>query len=298
MSSAVDALEPRLLRSFVTVAEELHFGRAAARLHISQPPLSAQIKKLETELGVVLLERDRRHVALTEAGRFLLARARHLLAEAERSCVEAGRIARGEAGVLTVGYTSTATYEVLPPLLHAFRKRSPDVQLELVEMRSRLQPDGLRSGRIEVGFACGPLDEQGIDEYVLAKEPFVAALPRRHPLAARKRLRLRDLDGAPFVLVRPDIEPAWADACTRSLVRAGIQVTVVQETDTKIALLGLVAAGLGVSLVSASMKRLGRDGVVFRDIEGWSLRVPLVGLLGPSPSARAMQLMQLARNSA
>jgi DNA-binding transcriptional LysR family regulator len=292
--SVTDAMEPRLLRSFLVVAEELHFGRAAARLHMTQPPLSMQIKRLEDRLGVRLFERDRRHVALTEAGTFLVARARQLLEEAERSCAEAARIARGEAGSLAIGYTPTATYEVLPPLLHAFRRRAPEIRLELVEMRSGLQVDALRSGRIEVGFACGPIDEDGVAEHIVAHERFVAVLPRRHPLAGRARLRVRDLDEQPFVIVRPDVEPAWANACSRALVRAGVRVDVAQETDTKIAMLGLVAAGAGISLVSASMMRLAREGVVFRPIADLRVRVPLVALTSRSPSLRATQLLRLA----
>ncbi len=292
--NAADAMEPRLLRSFVAVAEELHFGRAAARLHMTQPPLSMQIKRLEDQLGVRLFERDRRHVALTEAGGFLLARARQLLDEAERSCAEAARIARGEAGTLTIGYTPTATYEVLPPLLHALRKRAPEVRLSLVELRSALQVEALRTGRIEIGFACGPIEDEAIAEHVLARERFVAVLPEHHPLAKRKKLRTRELDGEPFVLVRPDVEPAWAHACSRALARAGVRVDVAQETDTKIAMLGLVAAGAGISLVSASMMRLARDGVAFREVDDLRVRVPLVAITGRRLSPRATELLRLA----
>jgi DNA-binding transcriptional LysR family regulator len=289
-----------MLRAFVAVAEELHFGRAARRLHLSQPPLSMRIRRLEEALGVRLFERDRRHVALTEAGAFFLDRARHLLAEGERSRLELTRIARGEAGLLAIGYTPTATYEVLPTLLRAFARQwpagrpagRPAVRLELIEMRSGLQADALRSGRIEVGLACGPIDEPAIDERVLARETFVAALQRRHALAAHQRLHLRHLDGQPFIVVRPDIEPAWADACSRALVRAKVRVEIAQETDSKIAMLGLVAAGVGVSLVSASMMRLARDGVVFRPIADLTLRVPLVGLTHARSSRRAHAFLQ------
>jgi DNA-binding transcriptional LysR family regulator len=289
--SIADAMEPRLLRSFVVVAEELHFGRAAKRLCISQPPLSVQIRTLEDRLGVRLFERDRRHVALTEAGAFMLERARRFLAEAERSCREASRIARGEGGVLAVGYTPTATYEVLPALIRRYRARQPDVRLELVELRSGLQCEALRRHRIEVGFACGPLREDDVVERVITRERFVAALPRRHPLAAKKRLRVRDLDRQACVAVRPDIEPAWASACSEALARAKVHLDVVQETDTKIAMLGLVAAGMGLAIVSESMLRLAREGVVHREIADLALRVPLVGVHGPKPSPRVKALL-------
>ncbi len=289
--SELDGMEPRLLRSFVAVAEELHFGRAAKRLHITQPPLSTQIRTLEERLGARLLERDRRHVALTEAGAFLLDRARHLLGEAERSAREVQRIARGESGVLTVGYTPTATYEVLPLLLRRYRASSPAVRLEFIELPSPLQCEALRSGRIEVGLACGPISEAGIVEHTLAQDRFIAALPRRHPLAAKKVLRLRALENEPFVAVRPDVEPAWARECDQALRRARVRIETVQETDSKVALLGLVAAGVGAAFVSSSMRRLARDGVVYRDVADLTVRVPLVGLLGPSPSPRALALL-------
>lgn len=285
--STLDAMEPRLLRSFVAVAEELHFGRAAARLHISQPPLSVQIRTFEERLGVRLFERDRRHVALTEAGAFMLDRARHFLAEADRLQVEASQIARGETGVLAVGYTATATYEILPELLRRFRVSRPSVRLELRELRSADQPEALRTGRIEVGLACGPIEKEDLVERVLVTERFVAALPKRHPLARKKTLRLRDFDGIACVAVRPDIEPAWAAACARAIARARVRIDVVQETDTKIAMLGLVAAGVGVAFVSESMQRLAREGVVHRRIEDLRVRVPLVALTAPLPSPRA-----------
>ncbi|NUP06188.1 MAG: LysR family transcriptional regulator [Polyangiaceae bacterium] len=292
--NTLDAMEPRLLRSFIAVGEELHFGRAAARLHISQPPLSVQIRTLEDRLGLRLFERDRRHVALTEAGAFLLERARRLLADGERAALEAARIARGEGGVLAVGYTPTATYEVLPRCLRSFRSRRPDVRLELVELRSRLQIEALHEGRIEIGFACGPLNEVGLVEHTLAEDHFVAALPCRHALTAKSRLRLRDLDGEKCIAVRPDVEPEWALAANDALVRGRVHLDVVQETDTKVAMLGLVAAGLGLAIASASMRRLARDGVVYREISDLRVRVPLVGLVAPNTSPRAQALLDIA----
>jgi DNA-binding transcriptional LysR family regulator len=291
--TADDELEPRLLRSFVAVAEELHFGRAARRLHISQPPLSMQIRKLEARIGTRLFERDRRKVALTEAGGFLLDRARHLLAESARACAEARRIGRGESGALAIGYTTTATYEVLPPLIRAFRKAHPDVQLELIEMRSSLQPEALRTSRIEVGLACGPLNPPDLEERVVVEESFVLAVGGRSRLAQRDRVRLRDLEHEPFVLVRPDVEPAWAEACSAALRRAGIQPSIAQETDSKLAMLGLVASDVGVSLVSTSMQRLGRAGVRFMPLAGFKLRLPLVSLTLPTPSARVRAFLGL-----
>jgi DNA-binding transcriptional LysR family regulator len=282
-------MELRLLRAFVAVAEELHFGRAARRLHISQPPLSAQIRRLEADLEVRLFDRNRRGVALTDAGATLLGGARHLLAEAAHTRLAVQRTARGQRGVLGVGYTPTASYDVLPAVIPAFRARWPEVRLDLTELRSELLPEAVRSGRLEVGLVCAPVDSRGLGESVLVREPLLALLPEGHPLAARARVPVRALASLPFVLVRRDIEPGWADAAAAALRRAGVAPQVVQETDSKIALLGLVAAGIGVSVVSASMARLGRVGVTLRPIDGLSVRLVLSMLtrVPASPSAAA-----------
>lgn len=288
-------MEPKLLRAFVAVAEELHFGRAAKRLHISQPPLSLQIKRLEAEIGTSLLTRSKRHVALTEAGQVLLGRARQLLSDAERAAAEALRVGRGEAGTLTVGYTATASHRLLPEVVPRFRQRHEGVRLELLELRSAEQPDALRSGRIELGLVCAPVAAEGLLETPLARERLVVALPKRHPLAKKARLTPADLDGQAYVGVRPDVEPAWAEASFRALAAAGAVPRLVQETDTKLALIGLIAAGLGLSVVSESMAVLERRGVVFRPLAGLELRLRLSALAPPSPTPRAAAFLQLFR---
>jgi DNA-binding transcriptional LysR family regulator len=290
-------MEHKLLRSFVAVAEELHFGRAAQRLHQSQPPLSLQIQKLEGELGCALFERSKRHVALTEAGQVLLPRARHLLAEAERAAQEVARVARGEGGVFSLGYTATASHHLLPAVVPAFRKRHPGLRLELLELRSARQPEAILEGRIELGLVCAPVPAPGLVEIPLVRERLVVALPRRHPLAARRRLRPRDLDGRPYVGVRPDIEPAWAQAAARALKLAGCVPQLVQETDTKVSLIGLVAAGLGLSVVSESMSTLERRGVVFRPLVGLDLVLVLSALTPQSPTPRAAAFLELLRQT-
>lgn len=290
-------MEHRLLKAFVAVAEELHFGRAAKRLHISQPPLSLQIQKLEAELGAPLLLRSKRHVALTEAGSVLLGRARHLLAEAERAAAEVARVASGQAGVLALGYTATASHRLLPELVPPFRRRHPQVRLELLEMPSNQQPKAIAEGRIELGLVCAPVAAPGLVELPLVHERLIVVLPARHALAARRSLQPRDLDQQPYVGVRPDIEPAWAEAALRALKLAGAVPRLVQETDTKLSLLGLVAAGLGLSVVSESMGDMTRKGVVFRPLSGLSLRLSLALLAPPATSPRASAFVQLARDA-
>jgi len=286
-------MESKLLRSFLAVAEELHFGRAARRLGMSQPPLSVQIRRLEEEVGARLFDRDRRSVALTEAGRLLVGRARHLLSEAERARAEVARVAAGQGGTLAIGYTPTATYDLLPALVPALRAAHPDVRLVLTELRSPDQPEALHEGRIDVGIACGPVGARELDERVLVRERLWAALPERSGLARRARVDVKALGRVPIVLVRRDVEPAWADASAAAVAHAGVRLDVVQETDTKIALLGLVAAGVGASLVSESMRCLGRRGVVFRPIVGLSLALPLVLLTPRTPSPRAQAVIRL-----
>jgi len=288
-------MEHRLLRSFVAVAEELHFGRAARRLRISQPPLSVQIRRLEGELGVTLFARDRRNVALTPAGAALLGRARHLLAEVERAAVEVQRVARGERGVLTIGYAATATHQVLPRIVPRFARAHPGLRLELMELPSPAQAPALRERRIELGLACVPVDAHDLVETPLVRERLFVALPRRHPLARRAIVPARSLDGVPMVGIRADIEPSWAHASMRALRAAGAVPELVQETDTKIALLGLVAAGLGVSVLSESTVELGRRGVVYRPIARLALELTLAALTPPAPTPSAAAFLDVAR---
>jgi DNA-binding transcriptional LysR family regulator len=183
----------------------------------------------------------------------------------------------------------------MPPVIAAFRAARPDVRLELIEMRSLLQVEALRMGRVEIGLACGPVEEEDVVTRVLVEEAVLVAVGRANPLAGRKSVRLRELATQALVLVRPDIEPAWAHVCGAALRRAGIDLPVMQETDSKIAMLGLVAANLGVSLVSASVRRLGREGVEFLPISDLRLRLPLVSLSLPSASPRAQEFLRLTR---
>jgi DNA-binding transcriptional LysR family regulator len=253
-----------------------------------------QIKRLEHALGVALFERTRRQVALTEAGAFLIARARHLLAEAERARLELASIALGESGVISIGYTATASFEVLPRLVPRLRRKRAKVRLSLTEMRSAEQPDALRAGRIEVGFACGPVQaSEGVIARVLSRERLMVALPARHALGKRAAVTVRALRDQPFVTVAREVEPAWADPVNRALAGAGVGLSVAQEADTKLAMLGLVAAGVGVSVVSESLARLGRRGVLFRPLRGLALKLPLVVLTRPRPSPRVRLLLSL-----
>src|SRR5215218_8615631 len=189
----MDAPELRLIRYFVAVAEELHFGRAAARLHVAQPGLSQQIKSLEQSLGVLLLERTSRQVRLTPAGSLLLTEGRRLLAESARVVDRVRRTGRGEIGRVTVAAIGSATYDVVPRLLRAHRKRCPDVELVLREMSTPAQVQALRAGEIDLGFVRLPADMEELLAYTVREERMALMLPESHPLARLEEVPLRSL---------------------------------------------------------------------------------------------------------
>jgi DNA-binding transcriptional LysR family regulator len=269
-------MELRHLRYFVAVAEELHFSRAAARLNIAQPPLSRQIRDLERELGAELLERVKRRVQLTPAGRAFLPEARLTLTQAERARRTAQRAARGEIGRLRVGFVEAATFSgILPDVLRFFRKHYPDVALELFELSSLQQAEALREGRIDVGLLHSPPPdaEQWLQVERILRDPLVAALPLGHRLARRARLTLRALAPEPLLLFPRQNGPALYDRIIAAYRAAGFSPSVVQEAAQMHTLAGLVAAGLGVALVPGSIVRLRRPGVVYRPVRDLKLDV-------------------------
>jgi DNA-binding transcriptional LysR family regulator len=258
-------MELRHLRYFVAVAEELHFGRAAQRLYMAQPPLSQQIRQLEREIGVTLLARNNRNVALTAAGQAFLADARAILARVEEATIHAQRVSRGEAGWLGIGFVGSAMYDLLPAVLREFRGRCPDVELELLELLGGQQEEALRDGRIHVGFARLTGDADGLIRETIVREPLIVALPAEHPLAAaRKAIPLASLAGEPFILYPQ--QSSYADTILRLCNDAGFDPTVVQKTGEVQTAVGLVAAGIGVTLVPAAVQNLRREGVVYRAV--------------------------------
>jgi DNA-binding transcriptional LysR family regulator len=270
-------MELRHLRYFVAVAEELHVGRAAARLHIAQPPLSRQIRDLEREVGTPLFDRVPRGVELTPAGRAFLGEARLVLAQAERALRTAQRAARGEVGRLRVAFAEAATYAgVLPDVLGFFRMHLPNIGLSLFELDSPQQWEALREGRVDVGLLHAlPADAARwlVTEPVLA-DPLVAALPQGHRLAAPRgtraagRLALVSLAGEPLVFAPRPGNPELHDAVVARCRDAGFGPTVVQEAAGWHTLVGLAAAGVGIALVPQSLARLERPGVVYRELRG------------------------------
>jgi len=260
-------MELRHLRYFVTVAEELHFGRAANRLHLSQPPLSMQIKALESELGTRLLERSQRKVELTPAGAVFLREAREILVRVEQAAAAAQRAGRGEIGEITVGFVSIADYNVLPPVLSEFRAHHPGVRLNLREATTDTQLRELAEQRIDVGFVLGPISDGSLATRPLLREPLVAALPERHAHArTRGALALARLADSPFILFPRHMAPGLYDDVVSFCRRAGFSPRVEQEAVQMQTIISLVSAGLGVALIPASMRNLGRTGVVYRGL--------------------------------
>lgn len=260
-------IELRHLRYFVAVAEEMHFGRAALRLHIAQPPLSQQIRHLETNLGHPLFIRTSRSVALTAAGRELLERARRTLARVEEDLIAVRRVGRGEVGALTVAFTGSAILsDPLPEAIRTYRRKYPHVDVRLREMGTMLQIDALRDGSVDLGFLRdpGPFDGLIIEE--LMREPYLAVLPSRHPLAKLRVVPVARLRGEPFIFHRRNIGPLAYDRTMAVCERAGFFPQIVQETPQWPTGIRLVESGLGITIVPACVSKLETMGVVFRPI--------------------------------
>ncbi|SDI05672.1 DNA-binding transcriptional regulator, LysR family [Paraburkholderia steynii] len=273
----------RQLRYFVTVAEEKHFGRAAARLSMTQPPLSQAIRALEDTLGVELFARTKRSVELTSVGADLLPEVRRLLAGAEGLRPLAQSLARGEAGVLSLAFVSTADYGLLPPLLREFGTRHPRVRLELLEATSDVQIDELVAGRVDAGLVIGPLPPRYASQLSwlpLAREPLVIAMSTE--MAARidgdggsgagvaewrdEPLSLAQAGDAPLVVFPRRLAPGFYDIIMDCYGAAGLTPHIGQEAIQMQTIVSLVSAGMGVALVPQSLRNLRRTGVVYRPL--------------------------------
>lgn len=254
------------MRYVVTVAEELHFGKAAARLLIAQPPLSQQIKKVEQEIGAVLFRRSKRRVELTEAGRIFVEEARRTLAQADLTLHATQRAARGEIGRLVIGYAGSAAHAVLPSVMTRFRSRSPEVQIELREMTTSQQILALLSRQIDIGLVRSPAPQPGLEVAILVWERFLAALPHKHRLARMKRIALARLATERFILFPRYLGPTLYDPIVAACQRAGFSPSVVQEAMHVPTIVSLVAAGVGVALVPESARHLRWHGVVYREL--------------------------------
>lgn len=262
-------MELRHLRYFIAVAEELHFGRAAERLGISQPPLSQQIQALEEEIGARLFERTNRRVELTDAGRLFLDESSQVLAQVDKAVLLARRAHLGELGELKIGFTSSAPFtSTIPSSIHAFRKAYPDVHLDLQEMSSRQVLKALLEESLQVGVIRPLALPDAVHWVELFREPLVAVLRADHPLAAGSEdgLAIAALAEEPFVFFPRSYGTGLYDQVIALTRQAGFSPRIAQEASEAMTIIGLVSAGLGVSILPASFRRTRVDGVVYRTL--------------------------------
>ncbi|MBD0263774.1 MAG: LysR family transcriptional regulator [Tolypothrix sp. Co-bin9] len=259
-------MELRHLRYFVTLAEELHFGRAAERLHIAQPPLSQQIRQLETELGFELFHRTKRKVQLTEAGQVFLDEVQQIFKQLEQAIQVGRQTSRGEMGQLVVGFVSSAPYNILPKILRSFRSSVPEVRLELHELTTNEQFRWLRESRIDVGFVRPPVEDTFNFETIF-QESLMVALPDTHLLANNSNVSLRALKSEPFILFPRLLAPGLYDLIISLCQQAGFSPNVTQEAIQMQTIVSLVAGGLGIAIVPESLQNLQRTGVVYKIIQ-------------------------------
>jgi DNA-binding transcriptional LysR family regulator len=261
-----ERLELRHLRYFVAVAEELHFSRAAERLHMAQPPLSQQIRKLEQYLGHPLFNRNSRTVALTQAGEALLERSRYLLRRLEDDLETVRRVGRGEIGTLTVGFIGSAMLTVLPALISSYRRRFPQVDLRLRELTTSSLVDAIRQGAVDLGFLrdAGPTDGLIVENAVA--ERFVVALAAKHPLAGRNKVDLTRLKGEPLILFPRELGPLAWDKTIALCEWSGFRPTIVQDAPEWLTVLRLVSSGLGFSIAPACVTTIQTPGLVCREL--------------------------------
>ena len=258
----------RHLRVFVAVAEELSFQRAALRAGLVQPAVSRTIRDLERRLEVPLLSRSTRHVRLTDAGRVFLDHARIILAEMEKAERLARAVEAGTHGRLTVAYMEFAVHRLLPAILPRFRNARPNVRVDLAYMWTERQRQAILEGEADIGFMIGPFGGPELHSFVVAQDPIYAVLPRGHPLAAQASVSLRELGSEPLVLGPHQYWSAFRHILADLFGTAGIAPRVVQEASTGPAILGMVGAGLGVSLYAGIPEQYSLSRVVLRPLSG------------------------------
>ncbi|MEH2072791.1 MAG: LysR family transcriptional regulator [Nostoc sp.] len=267
-------MELRHLRYFIAVAEELHFSKAAERLHIAQPPLSQQIQQLEAQLGVELFHRKtKRQVQLTQAGQVFLQEAYQLLAQLQKAIELTQKTARGEKGQLQIGFTSLVTYNLLPVILRQFQEQFPEVELILQELTTSEQERALQERRINVGFAHPPLEDNTLNQKCIQQEALIVALAETHFLAEQEKISVRSLINENFIMFPRHLGSGLYDQIVSLCQQGNFSPKVTQEAIQMQTIIGLVSAGMGIAIVPSSLQNLQRTGVVYRTVEE---KTPLV----------------------
>ena len=265
-------IEIRHLRYFVAVAETLHFGKAATKLGMAQPPLSQQIKKLERMLGYALFDRTTRGVRLTTVGQFFAERAMNVLAKMQDDVEMTRRVGAGKEGVLNVGFSGSVMFTALPKAIESYRRMRPSIELRLRELVTAEQIPALLDGSLAIGFLRDGEERQGLLLESILREPYIAVLPSRHKLARKKLLSPLDLKDEPFVLFARKMGNLAFDRTVACCEAAGFRPNIVQDAPQWPTVLRLVAAGLGVSLAPACVGNLMMPGVSYRKLRSrhWS----------------------------
>ena len=269
-------MELRQLRYFIAVAEEGSFSRAAGRLHVSQPPLSTQIKSLEDELGAQLLERSNRGVSLTPAGMVFFEETRAVLARLEHAKKETLRANRSDIGMLSIGFVSIADYGILPPALKTFRSNYPLVEVQLHELTTDAQIRELRAARLDLGIGLGPVDEPDLEFELVLREELVLAAPSGHPAAKGDgALDLRALSKENFIVPPREIAPGLYDLIISYCRSFGFAPRITQHARQMQTVISLVSCGMGFALVPSSLRNLKRTGVRYRQLRGKAASIEL-----------------------
>lgn len=292
-------MELRHLRYFVTLAEELHFGRAAERLHIAQPPLSQQIRQLEGELGFELFYRTKRKVQLTEAGQVFLDEVQQIMRQLQQAIQVGRQTSRGEIGQLVVGFVSSAAYNILPTILRTFRSCVPGVSIELHELTTDQQLEWLREGRMDVGLLRPAVEENRFSCETIFQESLIVALPEGHLLGSQSNVCLTSLANEPFILFPRILAPGLYDLIISLCQQAGFSPKVAQEAIQMQTIVSLVAAEMGVAIVPASLQNLQRIGVVYKTVQEPTPKVSIAMIWRKNEtSPTVLRLVEIVKQAA
>ena len=286
-------MELRHFRYVVALAETLHFGQAAHRLGISQPPLSQQIRQLEEELGAPLFHRTKRQVQLTEAGKAFVAEARLVLAQADHAARIAARVSQGETGRLVIAIAGPADAPIFIDILRRFARRHPSIRVALRNMGTTHQVQALREGRVHAGFLVPPIDDPSLAVENVVRQPAAVALPRNHPLARRSYVPLRALANEPHVMFSRELAPRYFDTIVSACAREGFTLNVAHEVDNLSSACAIVAAGLGVCFVPASLQQARSRQIVLKPLRPHlaDLDSPLALAYRRTPTSECVQLL-------
>lgn len=273
-------LELRHLRYFKAVADELHFGRAAARLAVSQPALSVQIRQLEEIAGVRLFDRHSRSVVLTDAGRVLTDSVARLLRDTDAAMMASRQAAAGQTGELRIGFGPTLMLSTLAEVVRAYRARYPQVRLDLHEWPTADQTTALLNGDLDLGIVRAPAPDPRLKAETFAKEPLLIALNRKHPLARQRHVRIADLAHEPWIMFPHHIAPLLHEQVIQLCAQAGFRPTVAQESREVYTTVGLVGCGIGVTIVPAAAQLMAWKGVVYKEIPKAFVQLSIVRPIG------------------